>query len=349
MRAKLDVSGIILLLFNFLVDSKYMDLKPVYVARDIFMIPFLNIEDGDIRAIMKKLDKIEQASLDLRKSVNEKLRTAVNTGSRPREVTDLPVDSVQGTTSITSVSNFFENLHTLPVAHLTDASMTSDDDEVGYATAMSRRALKRMRKQSHETSPTNHLQLDQGHPILAQSRSQPSYSEMTVSGKAQTQVRNELPRIMGSSKSIGGIKAAKDITKKIVFCVSNVAVSCSKEDLAQFISGMGVEVKSCESAKFLGSFRVCINARDVAVFCQPENWPEYVTLRLWVFKPKLPIMPSNPNLHHSTENIETASSQSHETSNDISSDTTLINSIHSHGSGGSVPIPSINNGGQTIK
>ena len=31
-------------------------------------------------------------------------------------------------------------------------------------------------------------------------------------------------------------------------------------------------------------FRVCVNADDLSIFCNPVNWPENVSVREWVFK-----------------------------------------------------------------
>ena len=78
----------------------------------------------------------------------------------------------------------------------------------------------------------------------------------------------------------------KGHVNKRVFCVSNVHRSFSANDLSFFIEAMGVEVVDCSATKFTGSFHVSIAARHADHFCWPGNWPEHVTIRPWVFKPK---------------------------------------------------------------
>ena len=52
---------------------------------------------------------------------------------------------------------------------------------------------------------------------------------------------------------------------------------------------MGVRVLSVYPAQSKSDyncncFRVCVNADDLSIFCNPVNWPENISVREWVFK-----------------------------------------------------------------
>jgi len=80
---------------------------------------------------------------------------------------------------------------------------------------------------------------------------------------------------------------------KAVYCISNLSLDITDEDVVAFMSGNDIKVISCFSAKtrFTGSkaFRVCIAAKDKERFLSPDNWPEKVIIRDWVFKPRTAI------------------------------------------------------------
>ena len=44
---------------------------PIYVVANVDAVPTTRFEDGDIRAIFSKLDKIEEATRDVKKSLND--------------------------------------------------------------------------------------------------------------------------------------------------------------------------------------------------------------------------------------------------------------------------------------
>ena len=93
--------------------------------------------------------------------------------------------------------------------------------------------------------------------------------------------------------------------------------SCTADILSDYIASLGVDKEklSCSEAKskFGGSFHVSIDVKDCNIFCNPDNWPENVIVRDWVFKEKKStilgknIDPSNPSSdamdmsHHSQD------------------------------------------------
>jgi len=72
------------------------------------------------------------------------------------------------------------------------------------------------------------------------------------------------------------------------------------------VSDNDINVLSCFKAetRFTGSkaFRVCIAAKDKERFLSPDNWPEKLIIRDWVFEPRK----SNKPKPTATETTETA-------------------------------------------
>jgi hypothetical protein len=116
-----------------------------------------------------------------------------------------------------------------------------------------------------------------------------------VVGKAMVQSRN-------SSTRGCGITAAKSLVKKAVFCVDNVGLSYTVNDVRNFVADMSVNVLSCfevqsrRRGRNLNSlyptepdrkaFRLCIDSADRERMLDPSKWPAYVSVYDWHFKPK---------------------------------------------------------------
>lgn len=101
--------------------------------------------------------------------------------------------------------------------------------------------------------------------------------------------------------SKGKIAAANHYVGKTVYCVDNVDVSVTADELKKFISSMNVNVISCfqvaprkpswwrkdmEYTPRRNTFRVCIAREDNHKFLDPDAWPEYISVSTWIFKSK---------------------------------------------------------------
>ena len=91
------------------------------------------------------------------------------------------------------------------------------------------------------------------------------------------------------------ISAARKFPNKAVFCIDNVNLSCSVDDMISFVKSLGVSVVSCfevkprrryneSSAADRTAFRLCIDDNDRHRLVDPATWPEYVTISEWYFK-----------------------------------------------------------------
>jgi len=97
-------------------------------------------------------------------------------------------------------------------------------------------------------------------------------------------------RVIGKNQASSRIKASGAVIAKAVFCVSNVSMDDSAEDLVECLKDNGITVLSCGKAntKFTETkaFRVCIAKVDSDRFLDSDIWPENVIVRSWVFKGK---------------------------------------------------------------
>ena len=109
--------------------------------------------------------------------------------------------------------------------------------------------------------------------------------------------KQPVTKIIGKSKSLNVsdagalVSAAKNLqVKKKIFCVGNLHPNCTARRLVEFISCMGVLVVSVHPAKSTlannNSYRVCIDADDATIFSNPDNWPDSISVRSWVWKEK---------------------------------------------------------------
>lgn len=95
-------------------------------------------------------------------------------------------------------------------------------------------------------------------------------------------------RLIGNASATTHLKAAKDLTKKSVYCVNNVDTEVTCAEMSEFVEAMKVRVISCfeTKTKYANSkaFRICINSDDKCAFLDISNWPCNIVLRAWTFK-----------------------------------------------------------------
>jgi len=101
-------------------------------------------------------------------------------------------------------------------------------------------------------------------------------------------------KVIGKNQSSARIKASGAVISKAVFCVSNLSNEYEPDDLVAYIrDSSDITVLSCHflsNTRFKDSksFRVCIAKVDKDSFLDPNNWPEDVIVRSWVWKAKQP-------------------------------------------------------------
>lgn len=95
--------------------------------------------------------------------------------------------------------------------------------------------------------------------------------------------------------------AAKPLLGKAVFCVDNVSVEMTENDMMSYVKRLSVRVLSCHETKprrtfrevknnimptDRKSFRLCINKADTSMLINAEKWPADIAISPWYFKPK---------------------------------------------------------------
>jgi len=183
--------------------------------------------------------------------------------------------------------------------NVTGSDSQNDD---AFVVHRSRRSVKRQRQLSRLEQQERQDKADQ------QLRQQSYAGAAGTAGTAQQQrdaqqrnvadtVQQRRGRVMmtGKSKQVRGDKflAAKSIVKKAVFCVDNLNISVTVEDLRQFVSGLSVDVLSCfnvkprkmrnesEPIKNRKAFRLCIAAKDKHLLLDDSKWPDSVVISEW--------------------------------------------------------------------
>jgi len=84
------------------------------------------------------------------------------------------------------------------------------------------------------------------------------------------------------------LKAAKNLTRKKVFYVSNADIDTDSGSMTSFVNSLNVRVLSCfvTNTSFSDSkaFRICINKDDRRAFLNKKHWPCSISVRSWSFK-----------------------------------------------------------------
>jgi len=172
-----------------------------------------------------------------------------------------------------------------PVIHENRFSALTTDDEQNndgerFTEQRSARVAraKRRRRQSNQQRSAADSDNEPQHETSTQPRRRP-----VMTGKARA-----------TSTSLA---AARKYMKKSVFCVDNVSMCYSAEDIKSFVSSMAIDVVSCfevkprrrrsdndDDAINRKAFRLCINAADRQRLLDPAKWPDSVMVFEWFFK-----------------------------------------------------------------
>ena len=172
-----------------------------------------------------------------------------------------------------------------------DALVSTDDESQSPFTEFHSRQSARRQKRARELS-----ELQTAQPSRPVTQQQPT----------QQKTRNGKPRMFGKSFiNDGHIAAATRLFKRAVFCVDNVELSCTADNMTDFVRKLGVEVVSCRDAKprrrrqhpmngqegaepeiTHKAFRLCINAEDETRLLNPSFWPDSIVISDWYFNQK---------------------------------------------------------------
>jgi len=306
----------LLTLFTFIDESKLFDQLPTYVSSCPDYMPSLRLYEGDMQVLMAviqslvgKVDGFEATLAAIARDVKAiqvwpslpEPSTSIGQRSAESRQTKLQQSSLGSTVVVSTRSadkqpppsttataaTDWASLTSTPTVHANRfALLSTDDDGQGDNEAPFTTVQRRTKRRRTQPTPTSSQQQQQ--------QQQPSDAAPR---------RRRAPALRGRSTTELNIAAAQKFPRKSVFCVDNLNVNCSVEDLRDFVNSLSVEVITCFEVKprrrrYDGSdinkkigrkaFRLCINNDDRDKLMNAAAWPDSVTVAEWFFKPKMP-------------------------------------------------------------
>jgi hypothetical protein len=245
-----DIVGI----FTYLDENLILNKLPIFVSINVDNIPSSRMEEGDLRCILSKFDKLDNKLDNLSIAVAvPRDKSLPSKGYLPSTIPQQPSTSA------------------VPLA---DSSLSWAERVAGPALLPNPSSL------ALGASDTEGEEADmEGYSMVMSKRRRPVSSPIAnTTASISKSLITKLPaiRVIGSCAS-STIKAAKELTEKRIYFVSNLDKSTSNEDLKTLIESQNIKVLNIFEAKtkFTDSkaFRVCIDASGRDSFEDGSIWP----------------------------------------------------------------------------
>lgn len=274
---------------------------------------------ADVLALRRVVDHTNNSTIKPTASANTAI-PGTSTGASSLPTTAVPAMSTAAFIANSSSSNNSNSYIPRTWASIVDSnnetvqllSSQMDDyhvasgDSDGDFTAVESRSARRRRNKRQRQSTNDSQSADPGHrqqDILGTHSGQQQRKPLIV-GKLTTQPTTSAVSVSGplaSASNIGVIGNAcisgvrPIVKRKVVLCIDNVSLSVTIEDMAQFISGMSVDIISIFEARsrrrrndvnFLNrkAFRLCVDEAQVDKLLDENRWPEDIVISYWFFK-----------------------------------------------------------------
>ena len=324
----------ILQLFTFVDENKLTDKLPKYVASSPDKMPSLRLYDGDMNVILNLLHAMNKRLLELESGLSaitgeiHSLRQAAappdwphlsaqsaavltapvgrNVNKSSKTVVGTTTDRSQAPTSVSAGGDFVPVISTE-----TETIQSTSSTAMDWATLTSTPLLRGNRyavlssddvescgnrEEPFKTVARRHKRGRQQTTPQQQQHQQQQQQSSTAEGKP---IR--AARLLGKNADArgGSLKAAKKIyRKKAIFCVDNVDLSCTVDELCSFVSNLVTEVYSCFEVKSRRrrneedsssiaerkAFRLCIPDDDRDKLLNAAVWPDSVIVSEWYFR-----------------------------------------------------------------
>ena len=302
----------LLTVLTFLDENLKLNELPCYVTNKPDLMPYARLYEGDMAAMMKLIEKMQQqienlnialtavassvkqipavsAQVMARSVINQptaqpKFNTGASAGTTSRDshhvgedlARDFPV--VNDENSSRSWATTVETSSPVPVRNRY-AALSDDGDGDGPFIDV-RRSTKRARKSSQQQQQQQRR--NRNDDVGDDVRGRPRRGRQVLCGKS-------------SRISTQNFSAAKKIVNKAIYCVDNVSISVNVDDLCQFVRSMNVNVLSCFPAKprrqqnesnlitDRKAFRLCIDAADKRKLLDESKWPDSIVISEWYY------------------------------------------------------------------
>jgi len=291
----------LLSLFTFLDEQKVMDRLPRYVSGSPDNMPSLRLYEGDLQVLMtmirsmnENMEEFRSALAVIASDVKEVQawpclpEPALSTHARP--VSAACAINYNRSADLLSAAASREITHT-PTESETNKVTGGDDEDAASAYTGVNWAL------ATAAAASTPRPLAQG-GRKRDRNDRPQSSQQT--GGALRLTNSQRPRTMyGTGTNSGArISAAKKLPNKAVFCIDNIDLKYSVDDMIRFVRNLRVDVISCFEVKprrrynegavtDRRAFRLCITDSSRERLLNPASWPEYVTISDWYFKPQV--------------------------------------------------------------
>ena len=287
---------------------------PVYMADNPDNMPSLRLYEGDLKILMDYLIKMDEkiAALSCTLSTAVHDIRALQSNQSQRSV----VNNDSGKSVIRTINNMLSSVTPPEVECASNKTTVVDRHMRQLGQPPSWAEITTAEDNSYSLSSVERNQSSDEH----NDREQPFtvYESRKIKGKRQRELSQlqeqkststagrsrRQPLMIGKSShmshSIKPITAARQWSKKAVFCVDNVDVDTTTADLQEFVGTLSVNVISCFEVKprrlrsdssdtpvlDRKAFRLCISEDDIELLLNPEKWPAHIVISEWFFKPK---------------------------------------------------------------
>lgn len=310
LRAEIDS---LMAIWSFVDENKLSARLPVFVAVNPDNLPSAKLGEGDLQAIMNKLNKLDRQMLELDNNMDNctKAVSSLNFVTRPSAGPGRGAvggrgvgrgggpggsGGGRGTTGgglgvVALPANIEGSLSQPPPgavrwgdrASVSEDPMESnssaqEDDGNGPWEVQQSSKKRKLVKGASPSPPT--------YAIVANSVPQGQAAPIESAPAAK--------KVMIGHSTTAVLKASKNLwVKKSVYCLGNIDANYTTENVQEFIESLGVRVATCNVLKPVKNqpsdnnrYRIAIFSEDNDKLLNALNWSAGISIRKWVFKPK---------------------------------------------------------------
>lgn len=303
-KSKLEVTDI-LNLYSFASDNHILDILPMFVAANVDNLPTARMEEGDLGCVLNKLDTIADKIDSFGKTVPDKILSRLSIMDTKLDILKLnKPDNNSKSNKGSSSSSEMVPLQTpsgsgciqTPIPrgpgmtenYANNGSTVSGSWADRTATPLTVRRNPALGNGSVDTdTDDNHGMGSDGFTVVKSKKRRIGSDQNSKSASRSAPVQ----RVIGSNVTTCTLKAAKELKKSKIFCVSNLSKDTTCADLLQWLNDCNIKINNIFEAKTKyansTSFRVNIDAMDENKFTANDIWASHIIVREWVFKSKL--------------------------------------------------------------
>jgi len=183
----------------------------------------------------------------------------------------------------------------------------SGDEMLPFSTVLSRNTRRAIARENRKNDSRSEKRRHDASPTLNKPMNKPTKKEriFVIGNRKPVERSSDDPHDPHENSTIVNkiVIAAAPMYRKAVFCVDNVSVNVTAEDMEAYVNQLDIQVITVhkvqprltrrERNEGINSsevnrraFRVCINKDDASKMTDPSNWSNSVAVSAWFFKPR---------------------------------------------------------------